>query len=64
MLERALILMRMLNRVRMYEVYLNWLRKYGMADYLHMMESYFQTPSRHVLVAAAAAAAAAAIQML
>ena len=61
MLERALILMRMVNRVRMYELYLSWLRKYGMADYLHMMESYFQTPSRHVLVAAVAAAA---IQML
>jgi len=61
MLERALILMRMVNRVRMYELYLNWLRKYGMADCLHMMGSYFQTPSRHVLVAAVAAAA---IQML
>jgi hypothetical protein len=62
MLERALILMRMVNRMRMYEVYLNWLQKYGMADCLHIMESYFQTPSRHVLVAAVAAAAA--IQML
>jgi hypothetical protein len=40
-------------------VYLNPLLKYGMADCLHMMEIYFQTPSRLAFVAAAAA-----IQML
>jgi hypothetical protein len=40
-------------------VYLNSLLKYGMADCLHMMEIYFQTPSRLAFVAAAAA-----IQML
>jgi hypothetical protein len=40
-------------------VYLNSLLKYCMADCLHMMEIYFQTPSRLAFVAAAAA-----IQML
>ena len=62
MLETVLILMMMLNRARtliLNAVYLNSLLKYGMADSLHMMESYFQTPWR-----LAFAAAAAAIQML